>query len=845
MVALAGGAFASELDGPGGERNANAAPQQRRERDAGLERGVYRTRITPHWLTNSAQFWYRNDLRGGTREFVLVDAERGTRELAFDHKRVAQLIGALDGAHLPVDDLQFSVDGHLVTLCNATNQWQFERDTGRLITNQVVGKADGLKAETRLRPSGRTGPETRITIDNQRDQAVQLWWVDEQGERRSYGEVAARRRKEQHTYGGHVWLVTDGQGETISVFEATDDPGLAIIHTERRAAPAPAEEAADESSARRSGRSPDGRWTAFLKDNNVFLRSAEGGEEMPLSRDGRTGESYGLLQWSPDSQSLVAWRIAPGERKEVYLVESSPAGGGRAKLQTRPYALPGDKFSTYELNMFVIAGRKQIKPPVERFEHEWERPRLRWAKAGKSFYYTLEDRGHQRLRIIEVESLTGAVRNLVEEQTETFIWTTHLEMLGLQLVNWLTNSDEMIYVSERDGWRHLYLVDASAGGIKQQITKGSWVVRGIDRIDEVRRQIWFHAGGMNPDQDPYFLHYYRINFDGTGLVALTAGNGNHSVQYSPEGRFLIDRFSRVDLPPVHELRRVADGKLVCRLEEADITELQTSSWRAPEVLVAKARDGRTDIWGIVCRPKDFDAKKKYPVIEYIYAGPQGAYVPKSFSGRQLFSSLTDAGFVVVQMDGMGTAFRSKSFHDVCWQNLKDAGFADRILWHQAVAAKYPWYDLSRVGIYGTSAGGQNAAGAVLFHPEFYQAAVANCGCHDNRMDKASWNEQWMGYPVGPQYAECSNVDNAGKLRGNLFLVLGELDKNVPPESTLRVADALIKAGKDFELLVCPGEDHGTRGPDSAYVERRQRDFFVRHLLGKTPPAHNASSSTEK
>jgi dipeptidyl aminopeptidase/acylaminoacyl peptidase len=397
----------------------------------------------------------------------------------------------------------------------------------------------------------------------------------------------------------------------------------------------------------------------------------------------------------------------------------------------------------------------------------------------------------------------------------------------------------MIYVSERDGWRHLYLVDTKAGGIKCQITKGQWVVRGIDRIDEEHRQIWFHGGGMNSDQDPYFLHYYQVNFDGTGLVALTAGNGNHTVQYSPDRKYIIDTFSRVDTPPINELRRSADGGLVCRLEEADITELKESGWQAPEVFVAKARDGKTDIWGVISRPKDFDPNKKYPVIENIYAGPQGAYVPKSFSSRRLFSSLTDLGFVVVQMDGMGTGFRSKAFHDVCWKNLKDAGFEDRILWHKAVAAKYPWYDLSRVGIYGTSAGGQNAAGAVLFHPEFYKAAVANCGCHDNRMDKASWNEQWMGYPVGPQFAECSNIENASKLRGNLFLIVGELDTNVPVESTLRFADALIKAGKDFEFLVVPGEDHGTRGAAASYVERRQQDFFMRHLLGQLPPDRNA------
>jgi dipeptidyl aminopeptidase/acylaminoacyl peptidase len=256
--------------------------------------------------------------------------------------------------------------------------------------------------------------------------------------------------------------------------------------------------------------------------------------------------------------------------------------------------------------------------------------------------------------------------------------------------------------------------------------------------------------------------------------------------------------------------------------------------------VAKGRDGKTDIWGIICRPRGFDQSKKYPVIEQIYAGPQGSFTPKTFSPTRRFSSWTDLGFIVVQMDGMGTANRSKAFHDVCWKNLKDAGFPDRILWHHAVAKKYSSYDISRVGITGGSAGGQNSTGGVLFHPEFYKVAVSGCGCHDNRMDKASWNEQWMGYPVGPQYAESSNIDNAYRLRGKLLLIVGEMDTNVPTESTYRLVDALIKAGKDFDYICVPGANHGMGG---AYGARRLQDFFVRHLLGAEPPDRNTASTT--
>ena len=331
------------------------------------------------------------------------------------------------------------------------------------------------------------------------------------------------------------------------------------------------------------------------------------------------------------------------------------------------------------------------------------------------------------------------------------------------------------------------------------------------------------------------MHYYRVNFDGSGLTPLTEGNGWHQIVYSPDRKFIIDSYSRVDMAPVHELRRVSNGKLVCKLEQADVSELEAEGWKPPEVFKAKGRDGKTDVWGIVCRPTDFDPNKKYPVLESMYAGPHDSYVPKQFSPWRRFSDWTDMGFVVVKIDGMGTANRSKAFHDVCWQNLKDAGFPDRILWHKAFAKDKPWYDLSRVGIYGGSAGGQSSTGALLFHPEFYKVAVSSCGCHDNRMDKASWNEQWMGYPVGAHYSESSNIDNAHRLKGKLMLIVGELDRNVPPESTYRLVDALIKEKKAFEFVLIPGGGHGDGG---RHGDRRRKDFFKEHLLGIDPPDYN-------
>ena len=320
------------------------------------------------------------------------------------------------------------------------------------------------------------------------------------------------------------------------------------------------------------------------------------------------------------------------------------------------------------------------------------------------------------------------------------------------------------------------------------------------------------------------------------MVALTEGNGTHDLQFSPDRRFYLDTYSRADLPPVHELRRASDGTLVCPLETADLSALTAHGWRAPEVFQAKGRDGVTDIWGLVFRPSHLDPAQKYPVIENIYAGPQDSFTRKTFAVQDAMQSLAELGFIVVQCDGMGTRNRSKAFHDVCWHNVKDAGLPDRIAWIKALAARHPQVDAGRVGIYGTSAGGQSSTGALLFHPEFYHVAVSSCGCHDNRIDKLWWNEQWMGYPVSPWYADNSNITHAANLRGKLLLFVGELDTNVPPESTLRLTDALMKAGKDFDFVVITGSDHTGGGP---YGERRRRDYFVRHLLGVEPPDRNA------
>jgi dipeptidyl aminopeptidase/acylaminoacyl peptidase len=589
---------------------------------------------------------------------------------------------------------------------------------------------------------------------------------------------------------------------------------------------------APEAASKDTKASPDGKWEAFIRNYNVVLRDKASKAETILSRDGSEGNYYTFesIAWAPDSKKFAVMRLRRGYHRVIQYVESSPADQLQPKSQSMEYAKPGDALDIERPVLFPVDGKAGIEIDDALFSNPYELTDLAWRKDGRAFTFEYNQRGHQVYRAIEVDGTTGIARAFVDEQAKTFFFYS-----GKKYRHDLADGREVVWMSERDGWNHLYLYDGATGALKNQITKGEWAVRGVDRVDEENRQVYFRASGMIPGQDPYFVDAYRINLDGTGLVRLTAGAGNHTVAYAEDGSYLVDTWSRVDLAPTTVVRSAKDGSEVMTVEVGNIGGLLKAGWKAPEPFVAKGRDGVTDIYGIIIRPPNFDPKKKYPVIEYIYAGPHDSFVPKSFQVWSGMRGLAELGFIVSQIDGMGTSNRSKAFHDVCWKNLADAGFPDRILWHKAVAAKYPQYDISRVGIYGNSAGGQNALGAMLFHPEFYKASVSSCGCHDNRMDKIWWNEQWMGWPVGPEYAACSNVDNAAKLEGKLLLIVGEMDTNVDPSSTMQVVNALIKANKVFDLLVIPGGGHGMGG---AYGERKMYDFFVRNLLGANTPEWN-------
>ena len=576
--------------------------------------------------------------------------------------------------------------------------------------------------------------------------------------------------------------------------------------------------------------SPDSAWEAYIKDYDVYVKRLKDRREFRLSWDGTEGEFYSsYLYWSPDSKKILANKFTPGYTRMVHYIESSPEGQLQPKHSEIEYAKPGDKLPHLKPALFLVEEQKHLPVSDELYPDQFDLSRFEWRKDSRAITFEYNQRGHQAYRIVEIEAAKGTPSVLVDEQCETFFHYS-----GKRYRYDLNDGEEIIWASERDGWNHLYLYDGATGKVKNQITKGDWLVRGVTFVNEKDRTILFEASGREAG-DPYLIHLYRINFDGTGLTHLTPAEGNHQVSFSWDQQFLTDTWSMVDQPPQTVLRNAQDGSVILPLEKSDISPLLETNWKVPEVFTAKGRDGKTDIWGIIVRPSNFDPTKKYPVIEYIYAGPHSSFVPKSFSITSHLQSMAELGFILVQCDGMGTSNRSKAFHDVCWQNLGDGGFPDRIAWMKAAAEKYPYMDLEKVGIYGTSAGGQSSTGAVLFHPEFYKVAVSSCGCHDNRMDKIWWNEQWMGYPLGPHYAEASNVDNAYRLEGKLFLMVGEMDDNVDPASTMQVVDALIKANKNFDLLVIPGARHTSGGQ---FGEHKRRDFFVKHLLGVDPPEWN-------
>lgn len=571
-------------------------------------------------------------------------------------------------------------------------------------------------------------------------------------------------------------------------------------------------------------KSPDGMMRLSLNETGNLILKREG-EARPqvLTTDASPQREYGVFYWAPDSKTIVAYRTTPGDRLKMFRIKSIPESGVRPQLVEQTYDLPGDKLDSSELILIDAPTGKMRKaaiPPID----FWDLPQPWWSPDGKTLRIDRLHRGYQQEEVIEIDRKSGAARTLVDERTQTFLMPSY---------SWADNRpSEILWASERDGWRHLYEIDASTGRVNRQLTKGKWVVRSVDFVGQDR--LIFSANGREPDPDPYYVHWYSLDLKTGGEpTLLTPEAAHHAALVSSDGKFLVDSFSRVDLAPEHVLRDARTGEILVRLEKADISRWRAAGFRAPEAFRAPGRDNETEIYGVIYRPTDFDPAKKYPVVEYIYNGPHDAYVPKGWIAYDRCSMLAELGFIVVMVDGMGTAHRGMAFHSVSYRNLGDSGLPDHMKWIKAAAAQFPEMDLSMgVGIFGYSAGGYDSTHALLTHPEFYKAAVSLAGNHDHRTDKIWWNELWMGYPVGPHYAEQSNITLAPKLEGKLLLICGEQDDNVNPHAaTMQLVDALVKADKDFEMLYLPGRTHNLGG---WYVDRKIFEFFVRNLKEKLP-----------
>ena len=740
---------------------------------------IFRANIAPHWLPGNRSFWYRVQTGADAWEYVLVDAATG---------KITRATSA-EALHLPAN-----------ALLSTSTQTQIE-----------------------IHPSRETGDATRIRFINRMTEPVELFWIDAGGGRQTYGRILPNETKDQNTYTGHAWLVTDANGATLGVFEASAEGSEIIVDGRGKKIAEPATRARnffDES--------PDGKWRVQFRNHNVVLVETASGNTTELTHDGSAELPYRGATWSPDSQSCVVCSVTKVPRHIVTIVNSSPRDQLQPELQTHDYFKPGDELPRVQPFLIRIADEKVLPVANDLFPNNFtpdgELNNVCWSPSGDEFYFDYNQRGHQVYRILAVNATNGAVRTVVEERSKTFV-----DYETKTWREWLDDSGELLWMSERDGWAQLYLYDIASGKLKNQITHGDWVVREVLKVDAAKRQVWFLASGMRAGEDPYHHQLCRVNFDGSSFVQLTQGDGDNSVEFSPDGKYFIAKYSRADLPTVTELHRSDDGKLICELERADASRLLKSGWTMPERFVAKGRDSATDIYGVIIKPSNFDPQKKYPVVEEVYAGPQSSFAPENFGRLLRQYTIAELGFIVVQADGMGTDNRGKKFHDVCWKNLQDAGFPDRIAWIKAAAKTRPWMDLSRVGIYGGSAGGQNAMRALLDYNDFYKVAVADCGCHDNRMDKLWWNEQWLGWPVDDSYLRASNVEDAHKLKGKLLLMVGELDHNVDPASTMQVVNALEKANKDFEMLVITGSDHGSA--ETPYGSQRRAEFLARNLLG--------------
>jgi dipeptidyl-peptidase-4 len=602
--------------------------------------------------------------------------------------------------------------------------------------------------------------------------------------------------------------------------------------------------------------SPDGKRAAFIRDFNLWVREVAGGKETQLTTDGIKDYGYAtdnagwtasdrpIVAWSPDSKKIATFQQDQRQVGEMYLVDTRV---GHPVLKAWKYPLPGDRVVTMIERVIIDVDaakvvRLQMPPDQHRSSlcddvtcrgSEWGD--VQWSPDGSHLAFVSTSRDHKEEKLRVADAATGAIREVMEEKVPTFFES------GNGRINWkyLPASDEIIWFSERDNWGQLYLYDLETGKLKNQITTGEGNVTQLLRVDEKNRMLYFLGVGKEKGRDPYYSHFYKVGFDGKHFALLTPEDANHDVTLSPSGRFFTDNYSTPVVPPV-AVARDADGKLLATLEKADISKLTAAGWKPPVPFTVKARDGQTDLYGLMFKPTNLDESKKYPIVNHIYPGPQtGSVGSRSFSAaRGDAQALAELGFVVVEIDGMGTPWRSKKFHEAYFGDMGDNTLPDQVAGMKELAKRYPWIDIDRAGIYGHSGGGYATADAMFRYPDFFKVGISEAGNHDNRVYEDDWAEKWQGLLTdkgsGSNYDSQANQNFAKNLKGHLLLAHGTMDNNVPPYNTLLVVNELIKANKDFDLILLPNRNHGFG--NEPYMVRRRWDYFVRYLLNGEPPA---------
>lgn len=634
------------------------------------------------------------------------------------------------------------------------------------------------------------------------------------------------------------------------------------VCTEQDACTPPAPARPAQSIPPNSSLSPDRGKAAFIRNHNLWVKDLVTGVETALTTDGVEDFGYAtnnagwvhnnnpVLNWSPDSRQIATFQHDGRGVSMMYLVSTNV---GAPRLDAWRYPLPGDSVIFRVQRVVVALDGGDGKPKVTRLQMPPDQHRstvsdhiacglevcdLEWFPDGSQLAFVSSSRDHKQAWVRVADARTGAVRTLFEERAETHIGDASLAS-GLWRA--LPASNELIWWSTRDGWVHLYLYELSTGRLKNRITTGDGNVTGILRIDARARRIYFTAQGREAGRDPYFQSLYRVNFDGRQLVHLTPEVGHHQVNLSPDGRWFVDTYSQPNVPQVVVLRDANTGRIVRELGRTDISRLTATGWRPPTPFTVKARDGQTDLYGLMFTPTELDSTRKYPIINYIYPGPQGGSVgSRAFSpSRSDHQALAELGFIVVAIDGMGSSpQRSKAFHDFYYGRMGDNTIPDQVAGMQELARRYPFIDIDRAGMWGHSGGGFATAAAMFRAPDFFKVGIAESGNHDNRNYEDDWGERYQGLLVrngnSDNYAAEANQTHAANLKGKLMLIHGMMDDNVPPYNTLLVVDALMKANKDFDLIMLPHARHGF-GQDGAYIMRRRWDYFVQHLQGNVPP----------